>query len=553
MMEWAKESLEKVERSRETRLHQPAPLPNEKESENILKNFHPDYLGKERTVGVGPNAGDQKFPLELADLLEADSPLPASHSTEPDIETDVLIIGGGGAGAAAALSLEGLGLKTHLATKLRLGDSNTVMAEGGIQAALAENDTPRKHFADALVGGHGENKTDLLRILCESGPEVIQWLSKLGCLFDRNSDGTFRLRGGGGTSVPRVLACRDYTGLEIMRVLKDAVRLSSTNILEEHAAVELFDDGNSTVTGAVLYDRKKGSLVNVSARAVILATGGSGQLRLQDFPTSNHVGATGDGLVLAYRQGCRLKFLDSYQYHPSGACYPEALAGQLVTEAIRSVGAQVVNAEGVHFINEMAYRDVLAGAIIKETREGRGVTTPNGKMGVWLDTPMIDMQKGEGTLAKQFPGLIHRFERYRIDPVKTPILIYPTLHYQNGGVSVDAQCRTEVNGLWACGEVTGGLHGKNRLMGNSLLDILVFGRRAAQSAKDHLPERGPLTITNLNQFRKNQLKPKYSPVFFPEASKMKLELRALESEVKITESPSSEQTGSFEPPDPFAR
>ena len=552
-MDWAKNSLEKVECSRKTRLQHHTPLPNEKESQNILKNFHPDYLGKERKLKVGPNAEDQKFPLELADLLEADSPLPVSHSTEPDIETDVLIIGGGGAGAAAALSLEGSGLKTHLATKLRLGDSNTVMAEGGIQAALAENDSPRKHFADGLVGGHGENKTDLLRILCESGPETIKWLSELGCLFDRNSDGTFCLRGGGGTSVPRVLACCDYTGLEIMRVLKDAVRLSSTNILEENVAIELLDDGNSTVTGAVLYDRKKGCLVNVSARAVILATGGSGQLRLQNFPTSNHVGATGDGLMLAYRQGCRLEFLGSYQYHPSGACYPEALVGQLVTEAIRSAGAQIVNVDGVHFINEMAYRDVLAGAIIKETREGRGVTTPSGKIGVWLDTPMIDMKNGKGTLEKRFPSLIHRYKRYQIDPVKTPILIYPTLHYQNGGISVDVDCKTELKGLWACGEVAGGLHGKNRLMGNSLLDILVFGRRAAQSAKDNLPDRGRLTKTNLDHFRKNKLKPKCSPIFFPEESKMKLDLAKFESEVKTTDPSSVEKSESFEPPDPFAR
>jgi len=550
MMEWAKESLEKVAQSRVARLDKPAPLPND--SESILKNFHPDYSGKERTLTVGPNAEGQKFPFELADLLEADSLLPDSHSTQPDIETDVLIIGGGGAGAAAALALEGAGLKTHLATKLRLGDSNTVMAEGGIQAALADNDSPRRHFADAMVGGHGENEADLLRILCESGPESIRWLSQLGCLFDRNPDGTFRLRGGGGTSVPRVLACRDYTGLEIMRVLKDAVRLSSANILEEHAAVELLDDGNKTVTGAVLYDQKNSKLVNVSARAVILATGGSGQLRLHGFPTSNHVGATGDGLVLAYRQGCRLAFLDSYQYHPSGACYPEALAGQLVTEAIRSVGAQVVNAEGIHFINEMAYRDVLAGAIIKETREGRGVTTPAGKIGVWLDTPMVDLKNGEGTLAKQFPGLIHRFERYDIDPAKTPVLIYPTLHYQNGGISVDTQCKTEVDGLWACGEVTGGLHGKNRLMGNSLLDILVFGRRAAESVKEDIPKRGPLTLNNLIQFRKKRpASLGKSPAFFPVASKMKLEFGKPETEDET--SFSSETSGGFEPPDPFTR
>lgn len=553
MMDWANASLKKVERSRAARLQNSAPFPSDTEAESILKNFHPDYSGKGRTLRVGPNAGDQKFPFELADLLEGDSLLPALHSTDPDIETDVLILGGGGAGAATALALEGSGLNVHLATKLRLGDSNTVMAEGGIQAALAMDDSPRRHFADAMAGGHGENEADLLRILCENGPKSISWLSQLGCLFDRNPDGAFRLRGGGGTSVPRLLACRDYTGLEIMRVLKDAVRLSSANILEEHVAVELLDGGDAAVTGAVLYDRKSAGLVNVSARAVVLATGGSGQLRLQGFPTSNHVGATGDGLVLAYRQGCRLVFMDSYQYHPSGACYPEALAGQLVTEAVRSAGAQVVNREGVHFINEMSYRDVLAGAIIKEIREGRGVATPNGKQGIWLDTPMIDLNNGVGALARQFPGLVHRFERYDIDPAKTPILIYPTLHYQNGGIFIDSQCKTELRGLWASGEVTGGVHGKNRLMGNSLLDILVFGRRAAESVKEDIPERGPLTLSNLDQFRKKlHEKPVKSPIFFPAVSKMKLEVGKSETENEKPGSSSSSGSGGFEPPDPFA-
>ena len=548
MMKWAKESLEKLERSRPARLNQPAPLPDSVESDALLKKYHPDYLGHERQVTVGPNAGGQKIPLELAQLLEGDSPIEPGYLPEPEIETDVLIIGGGGAGAAAALTLEGSGLSVHLATKLRLGDSNTVMAEGGIQSALAPDDSPRRHFADALVGGHGENNLALLRILCEEGPESIRWLSQLGCLFDQNEDGRFRLRGGGGTSVPRVLACKDYTGLEIMRVLKDAVRLTGTQVLEEHVAMELVDDGKGQVTGAILFDRNAGRPICVSARAVILATGGSGQIRLQGFPTSNHIGATGDGLVLAYRQGCRLVDLDTYQYHPSGACYPEALAGQLVTEAIRSIGAQVVNAEGVHFIDEMAYRDVLAGAIIKEIAEGRGVKSPHGKSGVWLDTPMIDMKNGSGTLASQFPGLIHRFERYDIDPTKTPILIYPTLHYQNGGIQVDSECRSNVPGLWACGEVTGGLHGKNRLMGNSLLDITVFGRRSAQSVLDNIPERGAVTLTNLQKFRTERKEIKcetVSPKFFPEASGMKLATTAK------AEDKQEKKTTDFEPRNPF--
>ena len=556
MMEWAKESLEKLEASRPARLDQPAPQPDSAQAEALLKQYHPDYLGHERTVGVGPNAGKQKFPLELAQLLEGDSPLEPDYLPKPKIETDVLILGGGGAGATAALTLEGSGLSVHLATKLRLGDSNTVMAEGGIQSALGDGDSPRRHFADALVGGHGENDPDLLRILCEQGPESIRWLSQLGCLFDQNEDGRFSLRGGGGTSVPRVLACRDYTGLEIMRVLKDAVRLTGTQILEEHVAMELVDDGKGRVTGAILFDRNAGNPVCVAARAVILATGGSGQLRLQGFPTSNHVGATGDGLVLAYRQGCRLIHLDSYQYHPSGACYPEALVGQLVTEAIRSLGAQVVNAEGVHFIDEMAYRDVLAGAIIKETAEGRGVKTPHGRTGIWLDTPMIDLKKGAGTLARQFPGLIHRFARYNIDPARKPILIYPTLHYQNGGIRVDSQCRTDVAGLWACGEVTGGLHGKNRLMGNSLLDITVFGRRSAESVLRNIPERGALTLTHLKRFQVEREKAErvkkdgshitVSPKFFPDASGMKLKPVAVEQKQE-----KETNSSSFEPRNPF--
>jgi|APSaa5957512535_1039671.scaffolds.fasta_scaffold02459_2 succinate dehydrogenase/fumarate reductase flavoprotein subunit len=553
MMNWAKESLEKVEASRSFRLDQPAPLPDPSQAESLLKKFHPDYLGHERRLEVGPNAGGQKFPLELAELLEGDSPLEQDYTPQPEIETDVLILGGGGAGATAALALEGSGLSVHLATKLRLGDSNTVMAEGGIQSALGADDSPRRHFADALVGGHGENDPDLLRILCEQGPESIRWLSQLGCLFDQNESGKFSLRSGGGTSIPRVLACRDYTGLEIMRVLKDAVRLTATHILEEHVAMELVDDGKGRVTGAILFNRDTGKKVCVSARAVILATGGSGQIRLQGFPTSNHVGATGDGLVLAYRQGCRLIHLDSYQYHPSGACYPEALAGQLVTEAIRSVGAQVVNAEGIHFIDEMAYRDVLAGAIIKEIAEGRGIKTPHGKTGVWLDTPMVDLKKGAGTLANQFPGLIHRFERYNIDPAKQPVLIYPTLHYQNGGIRVDSECRTDVAGLWACGEVTGGLHGKNRLMGNSLLDITVFGRKSAESVLRNIPERGPVTLTHLKRFRTERSKIEggtISPKFFPEASKMKLQPTLVEKE-KEKEKEEKSPSSNFEPPNPF--
>lgn len=559
MMEWARQSLQKVTETRNARLAATIPPLEDEEADALLKEFHPDYVGGKRTVHLGPNAGEENFPPEVADLLEADSHLPENFQPRTDIETDVLIIGGGGAGATAALTLEGSGLKVHLATKLRLGDSNTIMAEGGIQAAVQAGDSPRRHFADSFVGGHGNNDSHLLRILCESGPKAILWLTHLGCLFDQNEDGTFRARSGGGTSIPRVLACRDITGLEIMRVLKDAVRLTGTRILEDHSALELLDDGEGQVTGAVLWNRPAGKLVSVSARAVILATGGSGQLRLQGFSTSNHLGATGDGLVLAYRQGCRLIHSGTFQYHPSGTAFPEALAGQLVTESIRSQGAQVVNAEGHAFINELAYRDVLAAAVIRETRQGRGVETPSGRMGVWLDTPLMEMKRGAGTLRNQFPGLVHRFARYGIDPTQQPILVYPTLHYQNGGIRIDASCRTDAAGLWAAGEVAGGLHGTNRLMGNSLLDITVFGRRAAESALENLPERRPITLTALEKFRQArkalpEATGNTAPLLFPKVSGLKFDLKT-EGEESYSSSVDARPSApdSPEPPDPFAR
>lgn len=556
MMEWAKESLEKVASARSSRVNEDPPELSDSEAEELIKEYHPDRSGRERKIQVGRDADSGLFPLELADLLESDSPLPENFDPVPDIETDVLILGGGGAGAAAALTLEGSGLKVHLATKLRLGDANTVMAEGGIQAALGPEDSPARHFADSFVGGHGNNDSELLRILCEQAQESIGWLTGHGAMFDRNPDGTFRLRSGGGTSTPRVLACRDYTGLEIMRVLRDALLTGNTHLLQRHSAIELLDNGKGRVTGAVLWDSQTGKLTTVSARAVILATGGSGQLHYQGYPTSNHFGATGDGLVLAYRQGAGLIHMDSCQYHPSGSIYPEALVGQLVTEAIRSIGAQILNAEGRRFVDELAYRDVVASAIIREVVERRGVKTPAGRYGVWLDTTLIELKQGEGTLRRQFPGLVHRFERYNIDPAKQPVLIYPTLHYQNGGVKIDTECRTEVEGLWAAGEVAGGLHGTNRLMGNSLMDIIVFGRRAAESVRQRLPERDKTTLAHLKKYRESLAKldrpfKSAAPQIFPLASGMKMEIATLEQKPEVSETLQN-QTRTFEPPDPFA-
>src|SRR4030095_12516202 len=236
-----------------------------------------------------------------------------------------------------------------LSTKLRLGDSNSVMAQGGMQISVAPEDSPVTHFIDTLKGGHMQNDHALLKVMVEDGPAIAKWLIALGVRCDRDADGNLHVKKGGGSSRPRLLTCSDYTGLELMRVLKDEVLNQKIQLLELSAAVELLSDGHGTWTGAVFRDLDNNRLFTVAAKTVILATGGIGRLHIQGFPTSNHYGATGDGLSLAYRLGAKLLQIATFQYHPTGAVYPEQLLGALVTEGIRSEGGHLVNANGDRF------------------------------------------------------------------------------------------------------------------------------------------------------------------------------------------------------------
>jgi succinate dehydrogenase / fumarate reductase flavoprotein subunit len=485
------ESLGKVEASRPRRLLETFPRLSPEDREAILRAFHPDYLTASfRELRLGANAGD-RTPRELADALEGqpliDPEFPLNR--EPDQVCDVLVIGGGGAGASAALLAQEHGAEVLLVTKLRFGDANTMMAQGGIQAADKENDSPAIHYLDVLGGGAFTNNPELVDALVSDAPAVIAWLESLGAMFDKEPDGTMRTIHGGGTSRKRMHAARDYTGAEIMRTLRDEVRsrgngsAPSIQIWEFRPAVELLLDENGRASGAVLKDLDSGRWMIVHARAVVIATGGSGRLHYQGFPTTNHYGATGDGLVLAYRAGASLSFIDTMQYHPTGAAFPEQILGQLVTEKVRGLGAQVVNADGEQFVFPLETRDVEAAAFIRECAErGKGISTPTGQPAVWLDAPMIDLIQGPGTIARELPAMVRQYKRFGIDLVHEPILVYPTLHYQNGGVAINPDCSTSVPGLFVAGEAAGGIHGRNRLMGNSLLDICVFGRRAGRSA-----------------------------------------------------------------------
>ena len=498
-------SIRKVEAAREENIKLDPRRMTADEKDALLKKFHPDYRTEQFTeLRFGPNKG-QKVPLELADLLEGESRVLHEQFdlTKPDYETDVLIIGGGGAGCSAAIEADKAGAKVMVVTKLRMGDANTMMAEGGIQAADKPNDSPAQHFLDAYGGGHFAAQKDLLYKLVMDAPEAIQWLSGLGVEFDKAPDGTMITTHGGGTSRKRMHAAKDYSGAEIMRTLRDEVLNRGIPVVDFTSAIELILDENGKAAGAVLMNMETHELMVARAKTVIIATGGAGRMHYQGFPTSNHYGATADGLVLGYRVGAKLLYADTLQYHPTGAAFPQQIFGALVTEKVRSLGAKLVNRDGKVFMHPLETRDVAAASIIREcTDRHKGVTTPLGS-GVWLDTPMIEQIGGEGTIEKRIPAMLRMYLNYDIDMRKSPILVYPTLHYQNGGLEIGGDGFTKaISNLLVAGEAVGGIHGRNRLMGNSLLDIIVFGRNAgkAAAAKAKETELGTLTLKHIEDY-----------------------------------------------------
>ncbi len=488
------ESIRKVEATRARRIQETYQAMSLEERRAILEAFHPDYKDETfHAVRVGVSKG-QRMPIELGKIIEGRPHIgPDFDLSAPVLETDVLVIGGGGAGASAALLAQENGAKVILVTKLRFGDANTMMAQGGIQAADRPEDNPAIHYLDVIGGGHFTNVPELVEALVIDAPIVIKWLEDLGMMFDKEPDGAMMEEHGGGTSRKRMHSARDYSGAEIMRTLRDEVRNREGDIrvIEFAPAVELVVDDKGQVAGAVVMNLETKVYQFIKAKAVVMATGGSGRLHYQGFPTTNHYGATADGIVLAYRAGAPLGFLESMQYHPTGAAFPEQIVGLLVTEKVRGLGGQPVNKEGEQFVYPLEPRDVEAAALIRECASsevgghGNGIISPTGQPGVWLDSPIIEKIHGPGTVQKALPAMVRQFARFDINIAEEPMLVYPTLHYQNGGVELKADTTTEVPGLFIAGEVSGGVHGHNRLMGNSLLEISVFGRRAGRSAANY--------------------------------------------------------------------
>ncbi|MGA2813678.1 MAG: FAD-binding protein [Candidatus Acidiferrum sp.] len=406
-------------------------------------------------------------------------------------ENDVLIIGAGGAGLRAAIEALARGVSVGVVCKSLLGKAHTVMAEGGIAAAMGNVDQAddwRTHFGDTMRGGKFLNNWRMAQLHAQESPDRVRELEQWGALFDRTDTGDILQRAFGGHTFKRLCHVGDRTGLEMIRTLQDRGVQQGIDVYMECTITRLLKDGER-IAGAFGYWREQGRFVVFKAKSVIIATGGIGKAWKV---TSNSWECTGDGMALAYQAGAELLDMEFVQFHPTGMVWPPGVQGLLVTEAVRGEGGILRNKNGERFMEkydpkrlELSTRDVVARSIYSEVKEGRG--SPHG--GAFLD---ISHQPAE-YVKRKLPSMYHQFKELAdVDITKDPMEVGPTCHYMMGGIRVDAEtAATSVPGLYAAGEAAAGLHGSNRLGGNSLSDLLVFGRRAGLAAAAHAQASGP--------------------------------------------------------------
>ena len=411
-------------------------------------------------------------------------------------EHDVLIIGAGGAGLRAAIEALAQGARVGVVCKSLLGKAHTVMAEGGIAAAMSNVDKAddwRTHFRDTMRGGKFLNNWRMAQLHAQESPERVRELEQWGALFDRTADGEILQRAFGGHTFKRLCHVGDRTGLEMIRTLQDRSVHMGFDVFMECTITRLLKDGDRVV-GAFGYWREQGRFVIFKAKSVVIATGGIGKAWKI---TSNSWEYTGDGMALAYEAGAELMDMEFVQFHPTGMVWPPGVQGILVTEAVRGEGGTLRNKNGERFMErydpkkmELSTRDVVSRAIYTEVREGRG--TEHG--GAYLDIS----HKPADYVKKKLPSMYHQFlELADVDITKGPMEVGPTCHYMMGGIRVDAEtAQASVPGLFAAGEAAAGLHGANRLGGNSLSDLLVFGRRAGLGAAEYAKRAGAPAINS---------------------------------------------------------
>lgn len=400
-------------------------------------------------------------------------------------EHDVLVIGAGGAGLRAAIEASADGVSVGLVCKSLLGKAHTVMAEGGIAAAISnvdKHDDWKTHFKDTIKGGKFLNNWKMAELHAKEAPERVLELERWGALFDRTQDGKILQRPFGGHTCKRLCHVGDRTGLEMIRTLQDKGVHMGIEVYMECTITKLLKD-NGKISGAFGYWRENGRFVIFKAKAIVLATGGVGKAYKV---TSNSWEYTADGQILAYNAGAEILDAEFVQFHPTGMIWPPGVIGILVTEAVRGEGGILTNKNGFRFMEkydpermELSTRDVVARSIYTENKEGRG--TPHG--GAFLDIS----HKGADYIKKKLPSMYHQFKELAdVDITKGPMEVGPTCHYSMGGIRVDGEtAATSVPGLFAAGEVAAGLHGANRLGGNSLSDLLVFGCRSGLYAAEY--------------------------------------------------------------------
>src|SRR5438309_2257599 len=384
---------------------------------------------------------------------------------------DVLVIGSGASGLAAGVSAERAGARVALATKGSLQANNSSKAQGGIQASFGRDDSPEQHAEDVWRSSHETADRRLVEVLTGDARSAIHWLEELGVEFTRENGG-YRLAKCGGASAKRLLQVGDRTGHAITKQLREAWEAGDGTGLVNAPLAEL-----EQVNG---HWRARVGEHTVEAGAVVLAAGGRcyAEAEQRGELSTNHPNATGEVTKIALALGAEARDLDALQYHPNGGAWPPNMQGYSIPETTRAYGAVLLNAEGEEFTDSLGPRDAVSQAIFEEVEKGSGVETPDGRPAVYLDTTRIPERDANVSL----PYMLRRYRAGGIDPLEQRILTYPVLHYQNGGLVIDADAQTTVEGLYACGEIAGGTHGRNRMMGNSLLECCVFGRRAGKAA-----------------------------------------------------------------------